>query len=79
MYFFFDTECTQDFKKHDGSFEHIPNLNCAQQMCSKCEAVEDLSVDCKYCGKGTHMFWAEHPVRNFIDYLRPSRPFVDKS
>ena len=24
MYVFFDTECTQDFEKHDGSLEHIP-------------------------------------------------------
>ena len=42
---FFDTECAQDFEKHDGSFEHIPNLICAQQKCSKCEAVDDLNVD----------------------------------
>jgi hypothetical protein len=39
MYVFFHTECTQDFEKHDGSFEHIPNLICAQQMCSKYEVV----------------------------------------
>ena len=29
MYVFFDSECTQDFEKHDGSFEHIPILKCA--------------------------------------------------
>jgi len=44
--FFFDSEYIQEFEKHDGSFEHIPNLVCAQQMCSKCEAVGDLSVVC---------------------------------
>ena len=43
MYVFFDTECTQDLEKCDGSFEHVPNLTCAQQMCSKCEAVDYLS------------------------------------
>jgi len=62
MYVFFDTECTQDFQKHRGSFDHIPNLICAQQMCSKCEAVDDLSVDCTQCGKITHVFCAEDPV-----------------
>ena len=41
MYVFIDTECTQDYEKHDGSFEHFPNLICAQQMCSKYEAVDD--------------------------------------
>jgi len=66
MYVFFDMECTQYFEKHDGSFEYIPNLVCAQQMCTKCEAVDDLSVDCKQCGKRTHMFWAEDPVGKFI-------------
>ena len=75
---FFDMECTQDFEKHDGSFEHIPCLICAQQMCSKCEAVDDLSVDCTKCGKRTHVLWAEHPVVKIIYYLWESRPFADK-
>jgi hypothetical protein len=69
---------TQDLAKCDGSFEHIPNLVCAQQMYSKCEAVDDLSVDCVQCGKRTHVFWTEDPVGKFIEYLRLSRPFADK-
>jgi len=77
LYVFFDTECTQDLENHDGSFEHIPNLICAQQMCSKCEAVDDLSIDCKQYGKRTHVFWAEDHVGQFIDYIRRSRPFAD--
>ena len=77
LYVFFDMECTQDLEKYEGSFEHIPNLICAQQMCSKCEAVDDLSVDYEQCGKRTHMFWQE-TVGKFIDYLRLSRPFADK-
>jgi hypothetical protein len=51
MHVFFDTDCTQDLDKRDGSFEHIPNLICAQEMCSKCEAVDDLNVYCEQCGK----------------------------
>ena len=46
LYIFFDTECTQDLERHDGSLVHVPNLICAQQMCSKCEAVDDMNVDC---------------------------------
>jgi len=65
LYVFFDTECTQGLERCDGSFEHIPNLICAQQMCSKSEAVDDLSVDCEQCGKRTHMFW-QNPVGKFI-------------
>jgi hypothetical protein len=76
MYVFFDTEYTQDLEKCDGSFEHVPKLICAQQMCSKCEAVDDLRVDCEQCGKRTHMFWQE-PVGKFID-LRLSKPIADK-
>jgi hypothetical protein len=30
MYIFFDTECTQDLEMCGGSFEHVPNLICAQ-------------------------------------------------
>ena len=32
---------------------------CAQQMCSKCEAVDDLSADCEQCGKRNHVFWQD--------------------
>ena len=77
MYVFFDTECTQDLEKRDGSFEHVPNLICAQQMCSKCETNDDLSTDCEQCGKRVHVFWQD-PIGKFIDYLRLSRPFADK-
>ena len=46
FYVFFDTECTQDLEKCDGSFEHVLNL-CAQQMRSKCESVDDVNVNCE--------------------------------
>jgi hypothetical protein len=74
MYVFFDTECTQDLEKRDRSFEHVPNLICAQQMCSKCIAMTNMNVDCEQCGKGIHVFW-EDLVGKFIHYLRLSRPF----
>ena len=56
---FFDTECTQDIENCDGSFEHVPNRICDQQMCSKCEAVDDLCAECEHCGKRTQMFWQD--------------------
>jgi hypothetical protein len=46
-------------------------------MCNKCEAVDDVNVDCEQCGKRVHTFWQE-PVGKFIDYLRMSRSFADK-
>jgi len=76
LYVFFDTECTQDLEKRGGSFERVPNLICAQQTCCKCEAVEDVNVDCEQCGKSVHSFWQD-PVGKFIDYLRLSRPFTN--
>jgi len=45
VFVFFDTECTQDLEKRDGSFERVPNLICAPQMSCKWEAVEDVNVD----------------------------------
>jgi len=77
LYVLFDTESTQDFEKRDGYFEHVPKRLCAQQMSSKCEAVDDLSVNCEQCGKRVHAFWQD-PVGKFIDYLRLSRTFADK-
>ena len=69
LYVFFDTECTQGLQRHDGSFVHVPNLICAHQMCSKCEAMDDMNVDCEQCGKRTHVFWQDSEGK-FIDYLR---------
>jgi len=77
LYVFFDTKCTQDLEKCDGSFEHVPNLICAQQMCSKCEVVDDVNVDCEQCGNRVHRFWQD-PVGKCIDCLRLSRPFAEK-
>jgi hypothetical protein len=68
---------TQDLEKREGSFKHVPNLTCAQQMCSKCEAMDELNIDCEQCGKHSHVFW-EDPIRKFIVYLRLYKPFADK-
>ena len=52
-YVFFDTECPQDLENRVGPFVHIPNLICAQQMCSMCEAVDDLSIDLNSVGSAS--------------------------
>jgi len=75
--FSFDTECIQNLQKCDASFKHILNLIRVQQMCSKCETVDDLSIDCEQCVKRIHMFW-EETVSKFIEYLRLSIPFAYK-
>ena len=59
LYVFFDTEFTQDLESCDGSFEYVPKLIFAQEMCSICEAVDDLSANCEQCGKLTHVFWED--------------------
>ena len=58
-------ECTQDFEKHDGSFEYVPNPMCSADV-FEMWTVHDLSSDGKQCGKCTHVFWAEDPVGKFI-------------
>ena len=65
LYVFFDTECKQDLESCDGSFENVPNLVCAKQMCSKCEAVDYLSADCEECSECNHVLWQD-PVGEFI-------------
>ena len=56
----------------------MPNLICAQQMCSKCETIEDMNIDCELCGKGVHVI-REEPTGTFIGYLWLPRPFADKT
>jgi len=63
-------ECTEDLQKRDGSFEHVPKLIYAQQMCTKCEAMDDLSVYCEQYGKRIHAFWQDL-VGNIIIYGCP--------
>ena len=77
LYISFDTECTQDLEKLDGFFEHVPNLICAQMLCCKCEAMEDVHVDCEQYEKRVHSF-LQDPVGKFIHYLRLFRQFADK-
>jgi hypothetical protein len=52
MYVLFDMECTLDLEQCIGDLEHLPKRTsiCDQQMCSKCEAVEDLNIDCSRSG-----------------------------
>jgi hypothetical protein len=71
MYVFFHTECTQDLEKLDGSFEHVPNLICAQQMCSKCQTVDDLNIDLN-SGKRSQVFWEDN-IGKFIITSCPDR------
>ena len=59
------TECTQNLEKRDGSFEHVLNLICVQQICSKCEALDDLIFDCEQFGKRIIAFWQDTVVKIF--------------
>ena len=46
-------------------------------MCSKCETIKDLNIDCQQCGKCTHILWQDC-IGKFIEYLRLPRIFEDK-
>ena len=77
MYVSFDTECAQNLENREGSFAEIANLIYGKQICSKCETVDDLYVDCEQYGKRVHVF-RQDPVGKFIPYLQQSRSFADK-
>ena len=47
LFVFYDFETTQDTKFSDSATEHIPNLVCLQQFCTRCETQPDISVDCE--------------------------------
>jgi len=50
LFVFYDFESTEDTKFLDSATEHIPNLFCLQQFCSRCEMQPDITVDCERCG-----------------------------
>ena len=72
---FFET--TQDTKHSDRTTEHVPNLVCLQQFCSKCENISEIEQDCIQCGKRIHSFW-DGPVGDMLSYLCESRPWAEK-
>jgi hypothetical protein len=77
LYVFYDFETTHDTKRSDRTNEHVPNLVCLQQFCSKCENISGIEQDCVQCGKRIHSFW-DDPVRDMLNYLCESRPWAEK-
>jgi len=68
LYVFYDFETTQDTKLSDRTNEHVPNLVCLQQFCSKRKNILDKENDCIQCGKRIHSFW-DDPVGDMLRYL----------
>ena len=73
LFVFYDFETRQDeaYIKHDTTTLHIPVLCVAQQVCSDCENLEDVSVFCNTCGIRQHVL-ENDPVNELIRlYVRP--------
>ena len=47
LFIFYDFETTQDTKRSDNSFEHVPNLMLVQKFCAMCEDDSYMDVDCR--------------------------------
>ena len=76
LYVFYDFETTQNTEYTDAVMLHVPNLNCVQQFCSRCEDEED-AVDCVRCGRRKHSFWKVH-VGDLLLYLTEPRSQANK-
>ena len=57
QYVFYDFENTQNTRYSETAKEHVPNLVCIQQFCSRCEGIEDCERECERCGVRKHAFW----------------------
>ena len=77
LFVFYDFETTLDTKYSYSATVQVPNLVCLQQFCSKCEKVQDISIDCEQCGRRKHTFW-DDPVGDLLTYLCKSRPWCNK-
>ena len=73
---FFYFESTHDTKHSDTANEHVPNLVCFLQFCSKCQKIWDIEQDCFQCGKRIHSSWNE-PVGDMLSYFCESHPWVE--
>jgi len=77
LYVFYDFDTTQNTKFSDKATLHVPNLVCVQQICSRCENVEDAERNCERCSVRKHSFW-DDPVGDMLTYLCRPRPWVRK-
>jgi len=73
----YDFETTQNNRYSDTAKAHILNLECVQQICARCEDMQDVVIDCERCGKRRHTFWND-PVGNLLTYLCEPRPWASK-
>ena len=78
LFVFYDFETTQEERYSDVATQHVPNLVCVQQFCSRCEMQQsDIDVHCLQCGQRTHSFF-EDPVGDLLSYLCEPRPWASR-
>ena len=68
-------ETTQNTRHSETAKEHVPNLVCLQQFCSRCEGIDDSGRECERCGIRQYAFW-EDPVDDLLTYICEPRPWV---
>lgn len=71
LFIFFDLECTQSkpFTNDDTKFVHIPNLCVSHQVCSACEEIYDINVNCENCGNRERILSECDVIACFMEYL----------
>ncbi|KAK4882043.1 hypothetical protein RN001_005362 [Aquatica leii] len=70
VFVFYDFECRQDTPLEGATnmFLHIPTLCVAQQVCKSCITIQNISEDCRNCGRRQHIF-KKDPVGEFLDFV----------
>ena len=68
---FFDLETRQDTPLGEliNTFLHTPNLCVIQVCCNECKFINDMSVNCKYCGKREYVWRGEKCLDKLFKYL----------
>ena len=77
LFVFYDLETTQDTRVSDSATQHVPNLVCLLQFCSRCEMQANIDTDCERCGRRRHSFW-EYPVGDLLSHLCEPRPWCER-
>jgi len=78
LYVFYDFETTHNTRYLETATVKIPNIVCLQQICSRCEDVEDDEHDCVQCGVRKHLYW-DDPEASMLSYLCEPSPSLKRS
>ena len=77
LYIFYEFETRQNKTYSDTVKAHVTKLVCVQQICARCEEIDDCDIDCDRCGRRRHSFLND-TIGDLLNYLCEPCPWASK-